>query len=213
MKIIKPSIKVLSMIDGISMLKQIEKIGRICYKSEDKISEESAIAFVKGLIKRGHEAVLEHEYVTIKFICDRGVSHEIVRHRIASYCQESTRYCNYSKNKFDEEITVILPTFFDTGMGASSNSNTFDNWKFGCKSAEQAYFNLLRRGATPEQARTVLPNSLKTELVVTMNLREWRYFFKLRTDRTAHPQIVEVAAMALRKLQKEIPIVFDDIDY
>ncbi len=111
MKIISPSFEILTPLDGKTILKHIELCGRVCYKSEDKITDTSAAAFVAGIIKRGHEAVLEHFNITIKFICDRGVSHELVRHRLASYCQESTRYCNYSKEGFGGEITVIRPAF------------------------------------------------------------------------------------------------------
>lgn len=205
MKIIKPSFEILSPVDGPAMLKLIEVCGRTCYKSEGKIADGSAEAFVRSIIKRGHEAVLEHAHVTIRFICDRGVSHEIVRHRLASYCQESTRYCNYSKGAFGKEITVIKPLYLDEGTAA------YDFWKDGCEVAESAYFDLLEFGNTPQEARAVLPNSLKTEVVMTANLREWRHFFRLRCSSAAHPQIREVATPALVELSKLIPVVFDDI--
>lgn len=161
--------------------------------------------FVAGIIKRGHEAVLEHCSFTVKFICDRGVSHEIVRHRLASYCQESTRYCNYGKDQFGSEITVIEPCYL--------NENTFayDEWKEACRRAETAYFNLLNWGLSPQEARAVLPNSLKTEVVMTANIREWRHFLRLRTSTGAHPQIREIATPLLRELQRIVPICFDDI--
>lgn len=212
MKIINPSIEILTPIDDSSeILKHIELCGRVCYKSEDKISEGSAETFIANIIKRGHEAVLEHFNITVKFVCDRGVSHEIVRHRLASYCQESTRYCNYSKDGFGNEITVILPCFFDTGMGTMSNSHVYEEWKRACQKAEDAYFNLLKWGATPQEARSVLPNSLKTEVVMTTNIREWRHFLKLRTSEAAHPQMREVATMLLIALQDLVPVLFDDI--
>lgn len=211
MKVIGPDVEILSPIDGEAILKHIEQCGRVCYKSEDKITEDSAEKFIANIIKRGHEAVLEHFDITVKFICDRGVSHEIVRHRVASYCQESTRYCNYSKDGFGNEITVILPCYFDTGMGTMSNSLVYDSWKRSCERAEEGYFQLLEMGATPQEARAVLPNSLKTEVVMTANLREWRHFFKLRCAPAAHPQMREVAIMLLNKFKEEIPIVFDDI--
>ena len=207
MKIIKPYFEIYN--DGIygeDVLRKIEKCGRICYKSEHKITEDSAKIFVKNIIARGHEAVLEHESLTIKFIVDRGVSHEIVRHRMASYCQESTRYCNYAKDDFNNEITVIKPFFLIEG------STGWNHWKEGCEAAEKAYFDLLEWGCTPQEARSVLPNSLKTELVMTANLREWRHFLKLRCSKAAHPQIREVTIPLLKELQERIPIIFDDIE-
>lgn len=206
MKIIKPRVEFITPIDGDTILKRIEECGRVCYKSEDKITESSAPKFVAGIIKRGHEAVLEHCSFTVKFICDRGVSHEIVRHRMASYCQESTRYCNYSKGDFDGEITVIEPCYL--------NKDTFayDEWNESCRRAETAYFNLLNWGLLPQEARAVLPNSLKTEVVMTANIREWRHFLKLRCSKAAHPQIREVATQLLKELQAKVPVLFDDIE-
>jgi thymidylate synthase (FAD) len=156
--------------------------------------------------------VLEHYSFTAKFVCDRGVSHEIVRHRIASYSQESTRYCNYSKDGFGNEITVILPCFFDTGMGTLSNSLVYEEWKIACERAERSYFKLLDMGATPQEARSALPNSLKTELVMTANLREWRHFLRLRTSPAAHHQMREVALMLLEQVREKVPVVFEDIE-
>ena len=206
MNIINPSVEIISNIDKDEILRTIELCGRVCYKSEDKISDTSAEKFISNIIKSGHEAVIEHYNITIKFICDRGVTHEIVRHRLASYCQESTRYCNYSKDKFGNEITVIKPCFW------KEDSFEYNAWKDACQQAENSYFHLLLSGATPQEARTVLPNSLKTELVMTANLREWRHFFKLRTSKAAHPQMREVAIMALKELKEKIPIIFDDIE-
>lgn len=160
MKIIKPSFEILTDLSPTAVLKHIELCGRTCYKSETKITEESYLTFVKGIIKRGHEAVLEHFNITVKFICDRGVSHEIVRHRLASYCQESTRYCNYTKDNFDSEIAVIEPLFL------TPDTFAYNKWKNTCMTAERAYFDLLNWGCTPQEARAVLPNSLKTEVVM-----------------------------------------------
>ena len=188
------------------LLKKIEKAGRTCYKSEDRITDDSALTFVKTICKSGHESVLEHEKVTVRIICDRGVSHEIVRHRIAAYSQESTRYCNYSNSKFGNEITVIEPLFF------KDNPERYELWKTAMEQAEATYFSLLKIGASPQEARSVLPNSLKTEIVVTYNLREWKHFFKLRTSPAAHPQMREIACPLLRAFQARIPIVFDDIN-
>lgn len=206
MKIIKPRIDFITPINGSVILKRLEECGRVCYKSEDKITENSAPGFVAGIIKRGHEAVLEHCSFTVKFTCDRGVSHEIVRHRMASYCQESTRYCNYSRGDFDNQITVIEPCYLNKGTYA------YGEWEAACKRAEEAYFNLLNWGLSPQEARAVLPNSLKTEVVMTANIREWRHFLKLRTSKAAHPQMREVATQLLTELQKLIPVCFDDIE-
>ena len=205
MKIIKPDVKFITPIDGATILKRLEQCGRVCYKSEDKITEGSAEKFVAGIIKRGHEAVLEHCSFTVKFICDRGVSHEIVRHRMASYCQESTRYCNYSKDVFGSEITVIRPSFLTEGTPG------WQYWKVACRMAEKSYFELLDWGCTPQEARSVLPNSLKTEVVMTANIREWRHFLKLRCSPAAHPQMREVALILLDKVHWLIPVCFDDI--
>ena len=209
MKIIKPYYTILSNISdgGIKELQFIEQAARTCYKSEDKITEdgESAKALIKRLISSGHEAMLEHSSLSVKFVVDRGVSHEIVRHRLFSFAQESTRYCNYSKGKFGSEITFIEPCFWDI------KDYNMITWLAVCSCVETAYFNLLKEGAAPQEARTVLPNSVKTELIVTGNYREWRHFLKLRTDKAAHPQMREVAIPLLKELQRRIPIVFDDI--
>lgn len=205
MKIIDPSVEIRLPMSGADVLRQIELCGRVCYKSGDKITDTSAEAFVRGIIKRGHEAVLEHASLSAKFVCDRGVSHEIVRHRLAAYCQESTRYCNYSKEGFGSEITVIKPMFLEKGKQG------YQTWKRACEAAETAYFDLLDWGCTPQEARAVLPNSLKTEVYMTADLREWRHFFKLRTGPAAHSQMREVALMALRQMQAAVPVIFDDI--
>ena len=205
MKIINASYKIETPIDGAEILKRIEKAGRTCYKSEDRITEESAEAFVRMLIERGHESVLEHESITVRFVCDRGISHEIVRHRLASYSQESTRYCNYSGDRFGSGLTFIKPCFLP------EVSVTYRLWKRAMFVAEKKYFGLLNWGCTPQEARTVLPNSTKTEIVMTANLREWRHFLKLRTAKTAHPQMRELTVPLLHELQERIPVVFDDI--
>lgn len=209
MKIIEPSYEILTEISegGIKELQHIEKIGRICYKSEEKITEdgESAKKFVKMLIDRGHEAMIEHSSLSVKFTVDRGVSHELVRHRIASFAQESTRYCNYSKDKFDNGITFIKPFFFE------NVSERYMEWEEAMNVAEQTYLKLLDLGATPQEARSVLPNSTKTEITITANYREWRNFFKLRIAKAAHPQMVQVTRPLLRELKTRLPIIFDDI--
>lgn len=195
--------------EGQQLLNKIEQVARTCYKSESKTKEGSAKKMVAALIRNGHEAMLEHASVTVKFVCDRGVSHELVRHRLASFAQESTRYCNYSKDDFGSEVTFIIPEFLVYG------SQGFDIWKEQMKSAEKAYFDMLNFGFTSQEARSVLPNSLKTEVNMTCNLREWRHFFKLRAagqTGTPHPQMLEVAVPLLQDMKKLIPVVFDDIN-
>ena len=184
MRIVNPSAEIIA--SSPRLEQTIEYAGRLCYKSEDKITETSHKDFIARLVDSKHESVLEHGSISVHFVCDRGVSHELVRHRIASYSQESTRYCNYSKDKFDKEITVVAPGFF------SVLPISYEYWKHACERAEDAYFCLLECGCTPQEARSVLPNSLKTELVVTANPREWLHIFRLRTAKEAHPQMREI---------------------
>lgn len=216
------------------LYKKLELAGRTCYKSEDKITDESAAAFVKNCIERGHEAMIEHASMTVKFIVDRGVSHELVRHRLASFAQESTRYCNYSKDKFGNEITVIEPIFFkdipedrrrEINMAVSGkpvvmkgkltdHELAYFHWNTGCSESENEYFGMLSYGATPQEARSVLPNSLKTEVIMTANMREWRHFFKLRAAGITgkpHPQMLEVAVPLLNWCREVFPELFGDI--
>lgn len=205
MKIIEPSFEVMP-VNGEEILKSIERAGRTCYKSEDKITADSARKFVAGIIKSGHESVIEHEKITVRIICDRGVTHEIVRHRIASYSQESTRYCNYSADKFGNELTFIRPFYWN------DDPEKMDAWTCHMKLTEETYMHLIKMGASPQEARAILPNSLKTEIVVTMNIREWRHFFKVRCSPAAHPQMREVAIHILKKFKEIIPVIFDDIE-
>ena len=207
MRIIEPSFEFLGDINGEEILKSIERAGRICYKSEDLITAGSAEKFIKRILSSGHESVIEHEKATVKIICDRGVSHEIVRHRLASYSQESTRYCNYGKDKFGNEITLIKPFFW------SSDESKYQIWLSTMQTIENAYLELISLGASPEEARSILPNSLKTEIVVTMNMRQWRNFFKLRCAFASHPQMREIARPLLDEFKKRIGVIFDDITY
>jgi len=207
MRIIAPSFSIKGNIDGRQILKNIEEAGRICYKSEHLIDDDSAEKFVSRILKSGHESVIEHEKITAHVVCDRGVTHEIVRHRIASYSQESTRYCNYSKDKFDGEITFIRPFFWE------EDSDQYKLWLETMGQIESAYMKMIELGAKPEQARSILPNSLKTEIIMTMNIREWRHFFKLRTHAASHPQMRELACPMLDHFKTVVPVVFDDINY
>lgn len=206
MKIIEPKVELINAPSYASLLSTIEQAGRTCYKSEDKITDGSAEKFVRGIIKRGHEAVIEHGSLSVRFTCDRGVSHEIVRHRLAAYCQESTRYCNYSKEGFGGEITVIAPSW------AKDGDEIYEVWKKACLRAELAYFGLLTIGCTPQEARSVLPNSLKTKVVMTANMREWRHFMHMRTPMAAHPDMRVVARKLYDLLVSTYPVFFEDIE-
>jgi thymidylate synthase (FAD) len=223
MKLIKANYEILTPINGDDVLKTIEKVARTCYKSEDKITEDSANKMVQTLISRGHEAMIEFFDITVKFVCDRGVSHELVRHRIASFAQESTRYVNYSKGQFEGHLTFIIPEWCKTTEGLyeqPEDPNRIHDigepnytWVKAMYLSEKFYLKLIADGWQPQQARSVLPNSLKTEINIKMNLREWRYFFKLRTALAAHPSMREITRPLLDELKTKIPIVFDDITY
>ena len=213
MKIIAPSIEIIYAPNYDTMLKKIERIGRVCYKSEDKIGDGTAEGFIRGIIKRGHESVIEHESISVKVVCDRGVTHEIVRHRIASYSQESTRYCNYTDGKFDGQITFIDPcTGFGWDLNTERGANLWKIWNKAMDAAEWSYRKMIKYGAKPEEARSVLPNSLKTEIVMTMNLREWRHFIRLRTSPAAHPQMQEAANLIAEVFTLYYPAFFDDLE-
>lgn len=209
MKIIEPSYVIEEEIDAQKMMQTIERAGRTCYKSEHNISDGSAEKFIANIIKRGHESVIEHEKITVRFICDRGVTHEIVRHRMASYSQESTRYCNYANDKFGNELTFIKPCFWDESTDEGKAKMLL--WEKSMQNIENEYNELIEMGAKPEEARSILPNSLKTEIVVTMNLRSWRHFFRLRTSPAAHPQIREIAESLLVELKEKLPVIFGDL--
>ena len=222
MKIIKAGYEILTPISegGIEELQLIEKIGRVCYKSEDKITEdgESAKKFVKMLIDRTHEAMIEHSSLSVKFTVDRGVSHELVRHRIASFAQESTRYVNYSLDKFGNEINVIdieNSIALDSkmkNMDANTIASIVYEWRLAMEDAGKHYMKMMELGATPQVARSVLPNSTKTEITITANYREWRNFFKLRTEKAAHPSMREVTIPLLKELKTRLPVIFDNIE-
>lgn len=200
------------------LLGEIERAGRTCYKSEDKITDESRNTFIKGIINRGHEAVLEHGAISARFICDRGVTHEIVRHRLAGYCQESTRYCNYGNEKFGACITLCQPNFWgftggedDFKFDGSINSELRNMWLTAMEFANDTYLKMLALGAKPQEARSVLPNSLKTEIVMTANPREWRHFFRMRCSDAAHPDMRHCAKALLREFHQRYPVLFDDL--
>lgn len=194
----------------------IEKAGRTCYKSEDKITDQSADEFVARIINMGHESVIEHVSISVRFIVDRGVSHELVRHRLASFSQESTRYCDYGKG---EHVTFIIPPWCKSLEPRELSRHDImwsmrpceEMWLGAMLNAEETYQGLRKEGWIPQQARSVLPNSLKTEVVMTCNLREWRLVFKQRTSKAAHPQMREVMIPLLGQFQRLLPVVFNDI--
>lgn len=219
MLLVKPSATIIALSQY--PLGIIEEAGRTCYKSEDKITAESARPFAEMILKRGHESVLEHASATVRFICDRGVSHEIVRHRLASYSQESTRYCDYEGG----HVAFVIPPWCGSLVPGEASICTDDAalntlaetadqesfWLYAMQQAEDNYKRHRAAGWKPEQARSVLPNSLKTEIVMTANLREWRHFFKLRTSAAAHPQMREVATPLLAEMAQRVPVLFDDL--
>lgn len=203
MKIVLPDFEILTKIDRHAIYKAIEVAGRVCYKSEDKITEDSGKDFVKMIIKRGHESVLEHSSISVKFLCNRGFTHEMVRHRLASFSQESTRYCDYGKDKFNKEITVVKPAWLEEG------TLKYDRWVLAMSDCEKAYLRLSELGCSPQEARGVLPIDVKTEIVVTANLREWRHIFKLRCSDAAHPSMRELMIPLQYVLGTDLPEIFD----
>jgi len=206
MRLIKASYEIRTKINASEILRDLESAGRTCYKSEGRITNESAPKFIDMIVNQyKHNSVIEHQHLSVKFIVDRGVSHELVRHRLASFSQESTRYCNYGKDKFGSEVTFIEPCW---------------EWKFPEHRArwlarrqhdEDGYFEMLDVGYSPQEARSELPNATKTEVVMTSNLRHWREIFTQRTGKAAHPQMREVMVPLLSEIKTLIPVIFDDI--
>jgi thymidylate synthase (FAD) len=205
-EILSPSIQTAHLGGGFkNEAKLIELAGRTAYKSEDKITGDSYDKFIRGLIARGHEAVIEFGSMTAKFVTDRGVSHEIVRHRMCSFVQESTRYCNYSQDKFGGEIVVAEPSTFDKWTTCEKNV-----WVDAMEHAEACYLDMLDDNRTPQQARAVLPNSIKTEIVVRANFREWRHIFRLRAiSKAAHPDMRALMIPLYKECRTLLPCVFD----
>lgn len=198
MKIVQQSVKLLWITENPEL--QIERAGRTCYKSEDKITFDSARVFSRKMLEHGHHAMIEHASASFRIITDRGISHEIVRHRIASFAQESTRFCNYSADKFDNECAFVEPP----GLGDMS----YLLWHNACAKSEEDYFYMLQSGCPPQIARSVLPTCLKTELVMTANFREWLHFIELRGSKAAHPQIRPIAHKINRILAGHAPSIF-----
>ena len=220
MKIIQPSFKLRfpTKKETIKeMLMLVEEAARLCYQSEGLQEEEFNAAYIRSKIDVGHESVIEHSMITLRVVCDRGITHEIVRHRLASYSQESTRFCNYSKGKFGSEITVI-----DLRKGIELDVKMRDvppenvelimlEWLDANSDAERHYMRMTELGASPQIARSVLNNSTKTEIIMTMNFREWRHFFKMRWPIAAHPQMRELTRPMLKEFKRVFPVIFDDL--
>ncbi len=206
-KIIEPSFEILTPIDGNQILKHIEKCGRTCYQSYENETEDTSSAekMIKMLIKMGHESVLEHFLITIKAKIDIGNYKDLTRHRFASFSIESTRFCNYSKGKFGNELTVISPCNMD------KNSGIYHTWLKTMNDIEKAYIDMSEMGAKPDQLRMILPHSLAAEVTMSANLREWRHIFKMRCQKAAHPSVRQIMLQVLNEFKKQIPVIFDDL--
>jgi thymidylate synthase (FAD) len=205
-QILKPSYTIINPKDkasAIVMCKDIERTARTCYKTEDKITEDSYEAFLRMLLGRTHLAMIEHSMMSVRFICDRGVTHEMVRHRLCAFAQESTRYCNYTKGKFGGHIQIIHPE----GLTEAQYARREDHFW----AVQRLYEAEIAEGLSPNIARGVLPTCLKTEIVITANWREWRHIFHMRTPVTAHPQMRELMIPLLADVKALIPIIFDDL--
>ena len=206
MKIVNPYIEV-EKIDGIDIMKKIEKACRTCYRSEGSITEDSYKKLLKNCITRGHESVLEHEKITVRMYADIGVYKDLTRHRIASFSIESTRYCNYGKDKFDNEIKFIKPCNIEKG------TKLYENWEKACQDIEKKYLQMAELGATPDQMRMILPHSTASEIVMTANIREWKHILSLRTTNHVHPSVRQIMIPLLIYFQKEMPEIFESVEY
>lgn len=217
MKVIKPSYEIITDLDSNRILKDIERAARSCYKSEDKITEESATDFIARLLKKGHEAMIEHSYLSVNFIVNRGFTHECVRHRLAAFAQESTRYCNYSKGKFGTELSILKPRYID--KLEVDNIEAFQVWQETMLYLEKQYIKMATKkedgglGISPQIARDILPIGVKAEITVSCNLREWRHIFKMRTHQTAHPIMHELMRPLCEELKTKIPVLFDEFTW
>ncbi len=219
MKIIQPTIELLN--HTLDIQKTIELAGRTCYRSEDKVCEGSDAEFIQKMKSFKHLSTLEHGSITMRYVTDRGVMAELTRHRMASFSVESTRYCNYSKGKYENEITVIDPFFFTMNkfeplQSVIGNEYTklnaiYQTWQNSCEEAEYSYMALVNQGCSAQEARSVLPNSLATTIVMTANPREWIHVLELRTHRDAHPQIRQIACPTLKLFQEKWPAIFDGV--
>lgn len=206
-KIIEPSVEIVSEINSDKMLKQIEKCARNCYKSENNITEDTttAVKMIGKLIEMGHTAMIEFADVIVNLHCDVGVYKDLTRHRHCSFAIESTRYCNYSKGKFGNEISVIKPCNMD------ENSGIYHTWLKAMNDMERAYMQMAEIGATPDQLRMILPHSTAASVMMKANVREWRHIFNLRCAKAAHPSVRQIMLMTLNEFHNKIPVLFDDL--
>lgn len=205
MILVQPKIEV-EKFDGIKIMKNIERACRTCYRSEGKITEDSYKTLLKNCITRGHESVLEHEKITIRMICDLGVYKDLTRHRIASFSIESTRYCNYGKDKFDKSLHLIQPVFYD-------DNEKSEIWVDCMNEIENTYMKLEKLGCTPDEMRMILPHSIAAEVTMTANIREWKHILELRTTKFVHPSVQQVMIPLLLKFKEEMPEIFSNIEY
>ena len=206
-KIVSPSIEVITPLDGDYILKHLERCARNCYKSEDKITSDSAQKMIKKLIDLGHEAMIEHFSITVKLTTDVGAYKDLTRHRHASFAIESTRFCNYSKGKYGNELTFMKPSNMEEG------SKIYNIWYQAMTDIEKHYLDMAAEGAAADQLRMLLPHSTKADVFMTANLREWRHIFKLRCAPATHPSVREIMTMLLNKFRSQLPVLFDDIPY
>ena len=206
MKIVKPVVEI-EKVDYNKIMKNLERACRTCYRSENNITEESYKTLLKNCINRGHESILEHEKITIRMICDVGVYKDLTRHRIASFSIESTRYCNYGKDKFENEIKFIEPVNID------EISEIYEEWKTACSEIEKHYLKMASLGATPDQMRMILPHSTAAQVTMTANIREWKHILALRANAHAHPAVEQVMIPLLIHFKEKMPEIFDNIEY
>lgn len=206
MKIIEPIIEIEN-VNYKRIMKNLERACRTCYRSEDKITDESYKTLLKNCINRGHESILEHEKITIQMVCDIGVYKDLTRHRIASFSIESTRYCNYGKDKFDNQIKFIKP------VNMEENTELYTEWKEACENIEKHYIKMAKLGATPDQMRMILPHSTAALVTMTANVREWKHILELRASSHAHPSVEQVMIPLLIHFKENMPEIFENIEY
>ena len=205
MKIIKPELHI-PVYDGIKIMKNIEKACRTCYRSEDKITDDSYKKLISNCITRGHESVLEHEKITIRMVCDIGVYKDLTRHRFGSFSIESTRYCSYDKDKYGNEIAFMNPIYIE-------DKNMYEIWKKTMQEIENGYIKMKELGATTDMCRELLPHSTAAEYTMTANIREWKHILSLRTTNHVHPSIRQVLIPLLKYFKEEMPEIFGDVKY
>lgn len=205
MEIIEPKICVENY-DSRKIMKNLERACRTCYRSEDLITEDSYRKLLMNCINKGHESILEHEKITVRMICDVGVYKDLTRHRFASFSIESTRYCNYGKDKFNNEIKFIRPVFAD-------EIDKFNIWEDTMHTIENAYMKMVAAGYKPDEMRMILPHSTAAEVTMTANIREWKHILDLRTKKMTHPAVRQLMIPLLLNFKKNMPEIFGDIEY